>query len=79
MRKTTLFAGVAAGALILAGIAGWANSNRALGAKAFTPIEAQLDTFPMMVNARNLPSQEFEDFSLVFSSPLADGRSSIMP
>jgi hypothetical protein len=65
MRKTT-FAGIAAGALILAGIAGWANpNNRSLEAKASTSVEAQIDT------------EEFQDFSLVFSSPAAAGRNSI--
>ena len=72
MRKTTFWAAIAAGALMLVGIAGWANSdNRALEAQASTPIDAaQPDAFQMMLNAKNLPSEEFEDFSLVFSSPV---------
>jgi hypothetical protein len=72
MRKTTFWAAIAAGALMLVGIAGWDNSdNRALEAQASTPIDAaQLDAFQMMLNAKNLPSGEFEDFSLVFSSPV---------
>jgi hypothetical protein len=65
MRKTKVFA---AAALILAGIAGWANSNnRALEAKATIATKAvQLDPGRMMVNAKYLPSHQFEDFSLVF-------------
>ena len=72
MRKTTFWAAISTGALMLVGIVGWANSDkRALEAQASTPIEAaQLDAFQMMLNAKNLPSEEFEDFSLVFSSPV---------
>jgi hypothetical protein len=33
----------------------------------------------MMLNAKNLPSQEFEDFSLVFPSPVTHGRTSVTP
>jgi predicted negative regulator of RcsB-dependent stress response len=79
MRNIKLIAAVAAVALILGGIAGWANSNNhAFEAKASTAA-AQLDTFTIMVNAKNLPNQEFEDFSVVFSSPLANGQTSITP
>jgi hypothetical protein len=80
MRKTTFWTAIAAGALMLVGIA-WANSDkRALEAQASTPIEAaQLDAFQMMLNAKNLPSQEFEDFSLVFPSPVTHGRTSVTP
>ena len=70
MRKTT-FAAIAAGALILAGIAGWAYpSHRTLEAEASTSIEAKIDTFSLMSTAKDLPTEEFEDFSLVFSSPV---------
>jgi tRNA U34 5-methylaminomethyl-2-thiouridine-forming methyltransferase MnmC len=81
MRKTTFWAAIAAGALMLVGVAGWANSDkRALEAQASTQIEAaQLDAFQMMLNAKNLPSQEFEDFSLVFPSPVTHGRTSVTP
>ena len=73
MRKTT-FATVAAGALILAGIAGWITSNsRPLEAEASTAIEAQIDTFSMMASTKDLPTGEFQDFSLVFSAPVAEG------
>jgi hypothetical protein len=66
---------------MLVGNAGWANSDkRALEAQASTPIEAaQLDAFQMMLNAKNLPSEEFEDFSLVFASPVTHGRASVTP
>jgi hypothetical protein len=71
MRKTT-FAAIAAGALILAGIAGWAYpSHRTLEAEASTSIEAKIDPFSLMSTAKDLPTEEFEDFSLVFPSPVA--------
>jgi hypothetical protein len=68
MRKINLFAAAAAAAaLILAGVGGWTNSTtRALGTKAAAPINVQIDTFQLTANAKNLPIQEFEDFSLVF-------------
>ena len=48
--------------------------------KSVAEIEAaQLDAFQMMLNAKNLPSQEFEDFSLVFPSPVTHGRTSVTP
>ena len=79
MRRTT-FAAIAAGALILAGTAGWATpSNRPLQPKASTGIKAQIDTFSIMTSARDLPTHEFQDFSFVFSAPVAEDRSSLTP
>ena len=69
MRKTT-FAAIAAGALILAGIVGWVtSSSRPLQAKAPTASEPQIDTFSMMASKKDLPTDEFQDFTFVFSSP----------
>ena len=68
MRKTT-FAAIATGALILAGIVGWAiSSNRPLQAKASTASEPQIDIFSMMARAKDLPADEFQDFTFVFPS-----------
>jgi hypothetical protein len=55
MRKTN-FADIAAGALILTGIAGWVfyPSHRPLEAKASTSIDAQIDTFGVMSAAKDL-------------------------
>ena len=54
MRKITYIV-VAAGALILAGIAGWVNpSNLPVEAKASTSIDAQTDTFRVMSAAKDL-------------------------
>ena len=70
MRKTT-FAAVAAGALILAGFAGWAiPSNRPLQSKASSAIDPRMDPFSMMAGTKDLPTEEFQDFSLVFASPV---------
>jgi hypothetical protein len=66
MRKVNLFAAAAA-TLILAGVGSWANStSRARETRAAAPIRVQVDTFQTMVNAKDLPIEEFEDFSLVF-------------
>ena len=74
MRKTKFCAGIAVAAMLLVGIAGWANSNnRVPEAQASTGIGAtQLDTHHMMLNAKNLPATEIEDFSLVFPSRFTD-------
>jgi hypothetical protein len=74
MRKTRFWAAIAVAALMLVGIAGWANSNnRVPEAQASTGIGAtQLDTHHMMLNAKNLPATEIEDFSLVFPSRFTD-------
>ena len=70
MRKT-IFAAIAASALILASVAGWAYpSHRTLEAEASTSIEAKIDPFSLMSTAKDLPAEEFEDFSLVFPSPV---------
>ena len=81
MRNTTFWATIAAGGLILAGVAGWVSSDkRMLEARASGPIEtAQLDSFQMMLNATNLPSQELEDFSFVFPSHTTNGRTQPTP
>ena len=67
MRKTASVA-ITAAALILAGIAGWtAPVNRALQAKdSTTAIGVQIDTFGMMASAKDLPTEQFRDFSLVY-------------
>jgi hypothetical protein len=68
MRKTNVFAVVAAGALILAGLGGWASSTAQLHAtKAAAPIRVQIDPFQAMVNANGLPTAHSHDFSVVFN------------
>ena len=58
MKYKTTFA-VVAGVLILTGFAAWAFPiNRLPQVKASTAIEVRIDPFSMMVNAKDLPSQE---------------------
>ena len=73
MRKIALL--VIPAAVILAGFAGWATpSNRPLQANA-AAIEAQVDPFSIMVTAKDLPSDGFQDLSLAFWTPIAgDGK-----
>jgi Flp pilus assembly protein CpaB len=76
MRNTIFLAAVAAAALLQVGIVEWANSHKgALEAQASTQTEnVNLDPSQMMLSAKNLPSGEFEDFSLVFPSPVTHRR-----
>jgi hypothetical protein len=81
MRKTKQWAtAIAAAAFMVVGLAGWVNSsNPEFEAKASTPIAtSRFDAFEMMCTAKNLPGQEFEDFSLVFSSR-THGEPSLIP
>ena len=64
MRKTNLVA-ITAGALMLTGILGWVNLSN-LPVEAKTSTGAQIDTFTIMSTAKNLPTEKFQDFSLVF-------------
>jgi hypothetical protein len=64
MSKTTgtgLFAAIAA-TLILAGVAGWPVSDT----QARAPETVQIDPFKMMTTAKQLPTDHFADYSLVF-------------
>ena len=81
MRSAIFWAAIAAAALIQVGIAEWVNSHQgALEAQASTQIEdVDVDPFQMMLNARNLPGGEFEDFSLVFPSPVTHQQISANP
>ena len=58
LRKTRFWAAIAVAALLLLGIAGWANTNANT-----TDLEApgpRIDPFQMMLNAKNLPTQELD-------------------
>jgi hypothetical protein len=81
MCNTIFWAAIAAVALLQVGIAEWASSHKgALEAQASTQIEnVDVDPFQMMLNARNLPGGEFEDFSLVFLSPVTHQQLSANP
>jgi hypothetical protein len=62
MGQKQLFAASVA-ALILACIAGWAVSDTPARA---TPTTVQIDPFTLMTSAKQLPTEHFEDYSLVF-------------
>jgi hypothetical protein len=62
MRKIALFAVPAA--VILAGIGAWAVSTTQ--ARLETPPEVRIDPFQLMMNSKELPVEEFIDYSLVF-------------
>jgi hypothetical protein len=63
VRKTKVFA-VAAAALTLAVVGGWASSTTQVRA---TKAAVQIDPFQAMVNAKNLPTSHYADFSMVFN------------
>ena len=53
-------------ALVVAGIAGWANSDTTQ-ARVAAPKTVQIDTFTVMTNAKQLPTEHFADYSFVFN------------
>ncbi|HEY1365088.1 MAG TPA: hypothetical protein VGF60_22785 [Xanthobacteraceae bacterium] len=63
MRKIGLFTVTAA--LIGAGIAGWAATNSQ--ARVATVTGAGVDPLQIMLNGKNLPSEHYEDLSLIFN------------
>jgi hypothetical protein len=73
MRKISLFA--VAGALIVAGVGGWAASttnarvatSTGVGIEPFQIIGVGIEPFQIMKNAKLLPAQHYDDFSLVFN------------
>jgi hypothetical protein len=70
MRNTKWFATAAAGALIVAGLVALSAPN----SQAFVPAQklSQIDPLQIMTNAKDLPTQTFEDRTFVF----ADRRAS---
>jgi hypothetical protein len=64
MRKIKWFATAAAGALIITGLVAWSSPNT----QAFVPAQklGQTDPFQLMTNAKDLPTQTFEDRTFVF-------------
>jgi hypothetical protein len=64
MRKISLFA--VAAALILAGVGSWAASTPQ--ARVDTPPGPGVDTFQLTMNARDLPTEHWVDYSFVFTN-----------
>jgi hypothetical protein len=63
MLKTGLFAFVAA--CVLAGIGTWAASNTQARIAGSTGVG--IDPFQMMVSTKHLPSEHYDDFSVLFN------------
>jgi hypothetical protein len=64
MRKISLFA--VAAALILAGVGSWAASTTQ--ARVDTPPPGPgIDTYQLMMNAKDLPTEHWVDYSVVFN------------
>jgi hypothetical protein len=61
MRKVFVITAVA---LMLAGFGGWATLGT--HARVALPINVQIDPMQAMTNAKNLPAQHYDDYSLVF-------------
>jgi hypothetical protein len=58
LRKTRFWAAIAVAALLLLGVAGWANTNAdTTNLEALGP---RMDPFQMMLNAKDLPTQELD-------------------
>jgi hypothetical protein len=63
LRKTRFWAAVAVAALLLLGIAGWANTNANTNAntKNLEALGPRINPFQIMLNAKNLPTQELDE------------------
>jgi uncharacterized membrane protein len=64
MRKTSLY--VIATFLILTGVGGWIASTTQARVEAPALAET-VDPLQIMMNARDLPTEEFEDYTFVFN------------
>ena len=58
LRKTRFWAATAVAGLLLLGIAGWGNINA--NTKNLEAPGPRIDPFQMMLNAKNLPTQELD-------------------
>ncbi len=65
MRKIRLFA--VAAALIVAGVGAWVATTTSARVIAPIGVTGAIDPLQMMMNARELPTEEFIDYSFVFS------------
>jgi hypothetical protein len=59
LRKTRFWAAIAVAALLLLGIAGWGNTNA--NTKNLEAQGPRIDPFQIMLNAKNLPTQELDE------------------
>jgi hypothetical protein len=58
LRKTRFWAAIAVAALLLLGIAGWGNTNAST--KNLEAAGPRIDPFQIMLNAKDLPTQELD-------------------
>ena len=58
LRKTRYWAAIAVAALLLLGIAGWGNTNAST--KNLEAAGPRIDPFEIMLNAKNMPTQELD-------------------
>jgi len=58
LRKTRFWAAIAVAALLLLGIAGWGNTNA--NTKNLEAPGLRIDPFQIMLNAKDLPTQELD-------------------
>ena len=58
LRKTRFWAAIAVAALLLLGIAGWGNTNA--NTKNLDVPGPRIDPFEIMLNAKNMPTQELD-------------------
>jgi hypothetical protein len=65
MRTAYLLGVTAAAALMIAGAVAWATSPT--NVRASSPVGSQIDTLQLTLGAKNLPSERYEDFSVVFN------------
>jgi hypothetical protein len=65
MRKIGLVA--AAAALIVAGVGAWVATTSQARVIAPIGVKAAIDPLQIMMTARNLPTEEFVDYSFVFN------------
>ena len=64
MRKTSLFA--VAATLIVGGVGVWAASTTTTAGVAAPSIGQTVEPFKLMMNAKEMPSMEFVDYTFVF-------------
>ena len=62
LRTTRVWAPIAVAALLLLGIAGWANTSANTTNLEFTG--PRIDPFQIMLNAKDLPAQELDEGGL---------------
>ena len=58
LRKTRFWAAIGVAALLLLGVAGWANTNA--NTRNLEALGPRMDPFQIMLNVKDLPTQELD-------------------